>query len=378
MENRVFKECKKHLGFGMMRLPMIGDEVDTEQVSQMVDLFLSRGFNYFDTAHGYINGKSELAIRTCLSQRHNRDEFLLTNKLTSAYFKTESDIRPLFEMQLEACGVDYFDFYLMHSQNATNYKHFKKCRGYETAFQLKKEGKIKHVGISFHDRADVLEMILSEYPEVEVVQIQFNYLDYDDEAIECRRIYDVCRKHDKPILVMEPVKGGSLVELPEEADKILKDLNGGSNASYAIRFAASFDGIEMILSGMSNLQQMEDNVSYMEDFKPLTQQEFDAVWQVRDIFKAQNTIPCTGCRYCIEENHCPKDILIPGMFNCLNKKVMFHNWNQDYYYEDVLTVDHGKASECINCGGCERVCPQHLPIRKLLKDVAAEFEQRKS
>ncbi len=377
MENRVFKECKKHLGFGMMRLPMLGDEVDTEQVSQMVDLFLSKGFNYFDTAHGYINGKSELAVGECLARRHKRCEFLLTNKLTSAYFKTESDIRPLLEKQLEACGVNYFDFYLMHSQNATNYKHFKKCRAYETAFQLKKEGKVKHVGISFHDRADVLEMILSEYPEVEVVQIQFNYLDYDDEAIESRKVYDVCRKHNKPILVMEPVKGGSLVELPEEADKILKNLHGGSNASYAIRFAASFQGMEMILSGMSNLQQMEDNLSYMEDFKPLTQQEFDAVWQVRDIFKALNTISCTGCRYCIEENHCPKDILIPGMFNCYNKKVMFHNWNQDYYYEDVLTVNHGKASECINCGGCERVCPQHLPIRKLLKDVAAEFEKIK-
>ncbi len=375
MENRAFKECKKHLGFGMMRLPMNGKEVDTEQVSQMVDLFLEKGFNYFDTAHGYINGKSELAVGECLAKRHSRDEFLLTNKLTSAYFKKESDIRPFFETQLEACGVDYFDFYLMHSQNSTNYKHFKKCRGYETAFELKKEGKVKHVGISFHDRADVLEMILNEYPDIEVVQIQFNYLDYDDEAIEARKIYDVCRRYNKPILVMEPVKGGSLVELPEEADKILKDLDGGSNASYAIRFAASFDGMEMILSGMSNLEQMKDNIGYMEDFKPLSQKELDAVWKVRDIFKSLNTIPCTGCRYCIEENHCPKDILIPGMFNCLNKKVMFHNWNQDYYYEDVLTVNHGKASECINCGGCERVCPQHLPIRKLLKDVAAEFEK---
>ena len=375
MDKRVFPEMKKHLGFGMMRLPMIGSEVDTEQVKKMVDLFLEKGFNYFDTAHGYIDGKSELAIRTCLSERHKREEFLLTDKLTSPYFKTEADIRPFFMSQLEACGVDYFDFYLMHSQNASNFQHFKKCRAYETAFELKKEGKIRHVGLSFHDRAHVLDEILTEYPDIEIVQIQFNYLDYDDEAIESKKVYDVARKHNKPLIIMEPVKGGSLVNLPDEADKVLKDLNGGSNASYAIRFAASFEGMEMILSGMSNLSQLEDNVSYMADFKPLTEDEFDAVWKVRDIFKSLDTIPCTGCRYCIEENHCPMDILIPGMFTCMNKKMMFHNWNQNFYYEDVLTVNHGKASECIGCGACERVCPQHLPIRKLLKDVASEFER---
>lgn len=378
MENRVFPEMKKHLGFGMMRLPMNGDKVDTEQVKRMVDLFLENGFNYFDTAHGYINGLSELAVKECLTKRHSRDEYILTDKLTGQYFKTEADIRPFFQEQLVACGVDYFDFYLMHSQNATNFKHFKACRAYETAFELKKEGKIRHVGLSFHDKAEVLDKILSEYPDIEIVQIQFNYIDYDDDSVQSKKVYEVARKHHKPLLVMEPVKGGHLVNLPEEASELLRSLKNGSNASFAVRFAASFDGMEMVLSGMSNMEQMEDNISTMKDFKPFTESEFEAVKRVKEIYAKLNSIPCTGCRYCVEENHCPKDILIPDMFSCMNKKQIFHSWNEDYYYEDVLTANHGKASDCISCGGCERVCPQHLPIRRLLKDVAAEFEKPES
>lgn len=378
MENRVFPEMKKHLGFGMMRLPMNGDKVDTEHVKRMVDLFLENGFNYFDTAHGYINGLSELAVKECLTKRHSRDEYILTDKLTGQYFKTEADIRPFFQEQLVACGVDYFDFYLMHSQNATNFKHFKACRAYETAFELKKEGKIRHVGLSFHDKAEVLDKILSEYPDIEIVQIQFNYIDYDDDSVQSKKVYEVARKHHKPLLVMEPVKGGHLVNLPEEASELLRSLKNGSNASFAVRFAASFDGMEMVLSGMSNMEQMEDNISTMKDFKPFTESEFEAVKRVKEIYAKLNSIPCTGCRYCVEENHCPKDILIPDMFSCMNKKQIFHSWNEDYYYEDVLTANHGKASDCISCGGCERVCPQHLPIRRLLKDVAAEFEKPES
>ena len=375
MDNRIFPEMKKHLGFGMMRLPMNGAAVDTEQVNRMVDLFLENGFNYFDTAHGYINGLSELAVRECLTRRHKREEYLLTNKLTGQYFKTEAEIRPFFASQLEACGVDYFDFYLMHSQNVSNFKHFKACRAYETAFELKKEGKIRHVGLSFHDKAAVLDQILTEYPEIEIVQIQFNYIDYDDDSVQSKKVYDVARKHHKPLLVMEPVKGGHLVNLPDEAAELLKGMKNGSNASFALRFAASFDGMEMVLSGMSSMEQIEDNISTMKDFKPFTESEFEAVKRVKEIYAKLNSIPCTGCRYCVEENHCPKDILIPDMFSCMNKKQIFHSWNEDYYYEDVLTANHGKASDCISCGGCERVCPQHLLIRKLLKDVAAEFEK---
>ena len=249
-----FPEMKGYFGFGCMRLPMQGDAVDLVQFRDMVDLFLESGFNYFDTAHPYLNGKSELAIRDGLTGRYPRERFLLTDKLTEPYFQKEEDIRPFFQKQLEWCGVDYFDFYLMHAQGLTNYDKFKRCRAYETAFELKKEGRIRHVGISFHDKADVLDRILTEYPQIEIVQIQFNYLDYDDASVESRKVYEVARKHHKPLLVMEPVKGGSLVNLPADARKVFDDLNreegtSHSSASYAIRFAAGFDGIRMVLSG---------------------------------------------------------------------------------------------------------------------------------
>lgn len=201
------ENIKKNFGFGCMRLPLKDGEIDLAETSRMVDYFLEQGFNYFDTAHGYLQGRSETALKACLTSRHPRDSYILTNKLTGTFFKTEADIRPFFQSQLEACGVDYFDFYLMHAQSATFYQHFKKCRAYETAFALKAEGKIKHVGISFHDHAEVLEQILTDYPEIEVVHIQFNYVDYDDPAVQSRKCYEVCRRHGKPVLVMETCEG---------------------------------------------------------------------------------------------------------------------------------------------------------------------------
>ena len=366
-------KVKKNFGFGCMRLPMNGDQVDIAETTRMVDEFLAQGFNYFDTAHGYIGGKSELALKECLTSRYPREAYSLTDKLTDSYFKTETDIRPFFESQLEACGVDYFDFYLMHSQNADNFKKFKACRAYETTFALKAEGRIRHVGLSFHDRAEVLDQILTEYPQIEVVQIQFNYLDYDDIAVQSRKCYEVCRKHGKPVLVMEPVKGGSLVNLPEEAKKVLDDLHGGSPASYAIRFAAGFPGMMMVLSGMSDLEQMKDNLSYMRDFKPLNETELAAVNKVQEIFHKMNMIPCTACRYCVEG--CPKQISIPDLFAIMNIKQLHHDWNADYYYEEVHTAPGRRASDCLKCGKCEKICPQHLPIRKLLEEIAKEFDK---
>ena len=371
-----FDNVKKNFGFGCMRLPMLegGKEVDLEETKRMVDTFLEQGFNYFDTAHGYLEGKSELAIKECLTKRHKREEYILTDKLTMAYFQKQEDIRPFFESQLEACGVDYFDFYLMHAQSKDIFEHFKKCHAYETALELKKEGKIRHFGISFHDKAEVLEEILKEYPQIEVVQIQFNYLDYEDPAVQSKKCYEVCRKYQKPVIVMEPVKGGNLVNLPDDARQILDDLKGGSTASYAIRFAASFDGIMMVLSGMSNLEQMKDNLSYMKDFQPLNDTELAAVKAVADVFHSKHMIPCTACRYCVEG--CPQHISIPDLFACMNAKTVFHDWNADYYYNMVHTVHNGKASACVKCGKCEKVCPQHLQIRELLEGVAKEFEKQ--
>ena len=375
IQNPFFPEIHGNFGFGCMRLPMKDEKVDYEEFSRMADAFIASGLNYFDTAHGYLGGQSETAIRDCVAKRHDRNEFLLTDKLTVPYFNSQEDIRPFFEQQLAWCGVDYFDFYLMHAQDRNNYPKYKRCRAYETALELKAEGKIRHFGISFHDKADTLEMILSEHPEVEVVQIQFNYADYEDASVESRKVYEVCEKHGKPVIVMEPVKGGSLVNLPANADQIFRDLNGGSNASYALRFAASFPNMAVVLSGMSEMAQMQDNLSAMRDFVPLNEAEKEAVRKVCKIFRSLNLVPCTSCRYCVEESQCPKGICIPDMFSSMNAHEAFHNWNTAYYYNNVITgEDHGKASECIRCGKCEKVCPQHLPIRELLKKVAATFE----
>lgn len=373
MTNPYFNEINGKFGFGCMRLPMKGDEVDLEEFAKMVDYFIDHGFNYFDTAHGYIDGKSETAIKACLTSRYPRDKYLLTNKLSNNFFEKEEDIRPLFEAQLEACGVEYFDFFLMHAQNKKYFEKYKACRAYETAFELKKEGKVRHVGISFHDSAYVLDQILTEYPEIEAVQIQFNYLDFNDPSVQSRKCMEVCKKHGKPVIVMEPVKGGKLVKLTDEAQSVFDALKGGSNASYAIRFAASFDQMMMVLSGMSDVPQMLDNVSFMEDFKPLNDAEQEAVYKVSRILSSLGTIPCTGCRYCTAG--CPKGILIPDMFSCMNDKKAFDDKNQDHYYNYVLTDGHGKASDCIRCGKCEAICPQKLPIRDLLVGVAKEFEK---
>lgn len=356
-----FASLDKNFGFGFMRLPMIGDEVDIPQTKQMVDAFLEAGFCYFDTAHGYISGKSELAIRECLSSRYPRERYILTNKLSSNYFEKEEDIRPLFRQQLEAYGVEYFDFYLMHALSASRMSHYRSTRAFEIAQELKNEGKIRHIGISFHDSADVLDQILSEFPQIEAVQLQFNYVDFEDEKVQSRKCYEVCRKHGKPVIVMEPVKGGSLVNLPQSAQKVLDRLNGGSNASYAIRFAAGFDGIHMVLSGMSTLEQMEDNISFMKDFQPLNPQEQEALQKVCTIFRHQEQIPCTNCRYCTEV--CPQEIPIPELFAALNAKRQ----------EQEPACNGTPAAECIRCGKCEQICPQNLNIRDLLVVAAEEL-----
>lgn len=355
--DKYFEGILKNFGFGYMRLPMNGSEVDIEESTRMVDEFMRRGFNYFDTAHGYIEGKSELALKECLTKRYPRESYILTNKLTDNFFDKQEDIRPTLMAQLAACGVEYFDFYLMHAQHAGNYPKYQECKAYETALELKKEGLIKHLGLSFHDSAEFLDKILTEHPEVEVVQIQFNYLDYEDPVNQSRLCYEVCRKHNKPIIVMEPVRGGSLVNLPKAGRALVEAMGAGSAASYAIRFAASYPGIMMVLSGMSNMEQMQDNLNHMENFVPLTEEEKDTLFKVADIIKAEKKIPCTACGYCVKG--CPKGINIPQLFKAYNERSSY---------------DECKASDCIKCKQCEAVCPQHLDITGLLEVVAEELE----
>ena len=372
--NHFFPEIKKNFGFGCMRLPEIDTSdkkiVDTETFSKMVDAFISAGFNYFDTARPYHGGESEKALKISLTSRYKREDYILANKLSDGYWTCEEDLDPYFESQLEACGVEYFDFYLMHCQNTFLYEKYKKNKCYEHGLKYKAQGKVKHFGISFHDNAELLDKILTENPEIEFVQIQFNYFDYKDPVIQAEKCYNVCVKHKKPVIVMEPVRGGLLATFPENSPKFDENF---SPASYAIRFAASHKNVIMTLSGMSNMDQALDNISYMKDFKPLSEEEFDNLLKVAEVYRKQNFIACTSCKYCIK---CPKKIPIFDIFACYNSKKLLGGWNSDFYYNCVITGKDNKASACIKCGACEKACPQHLPIRKLLEDVVDVFEKK--
>ena len=369
--NDFFPEIKKNFGFGCMRLPKLGDRVDLPQFSRMVDMFMERGFNYFDTARPYLGGQSETALKECLTSRYPRESFVLTNKLSFTFFEHEKDIRPLFASQLAACGVEYFDFYLMHAMSGARYDKYVNCRAFEIARELKAEGKIRHIGMSFHDKPEVLDRILTEQPCIEAVQIQFNYLDAYSPVVRGMACLEVCRRHGKPVIIMEPVKGGNLINLPDEAKAVFDGLKGGSYASYAIRYAASQAGVMMVLSGMSNTEQMADNLSFMEDFRPLDEAEYAAVEKVRSVFDRMDLIPCTACRYCTDG--CPMKINIPSLFSALNANTMFGGKNGRAGFASSVK-NGGNPSACVGCGQCEAACPQHLQIRALLKRVSAAFE----
>lgn len=367
MFESTFAGVKKNFGFGCMRLNLLeNEEVDLDNFKAMVDLFMQNGFNYFDTAHGYINYKSEPAIKECLVKRYPRDSYILTDKLSEGFFQTEEEILPLFQKQLDACGVDYFDYYLMHAQNAEYFEKYQRLHAYDIVNDLIKQGKVKHLGISFHDSADVLDHILTNRPEIEVVQLQFNYLDYDNDSVQSRLCYEVCVKHNKPVIVMEPVKGGRLVNLPAVAQEYFDALGGGSNASYAIRYAAGFDNVMMVLSGMNDIKQMQDNISFMTDFAPLNPAEQEAVAKVADILNNQDIIACTACEYCVAG--CPSGILIPRIFAAVNKKRLDPAFDFDAEYASICD-GHGTAKDCIKCGKCEHACPQKLEIKSLLESI---------
>ena len=361
-----FEGVKKKLGFGCMRLKMDGDQVDYNEFNKMIDAFIGAGFNYFDTAHGYIDGKSEIAIGKCLSARYNREDFILADKLSDWYFEKEEDIVPLFESQLEICGVEYFDFYLFHCLTRNSYPKHKNCNSFEIVQKLKEQGKIKHIAMSFHDTADILDMILTEQPCIEAVQLQINYLDYDDPGVQSKACYDVAVKHGKKVIVMEPVKGGALVNLPQKAEQVLNNLGGGSYASYALRYAASYPEVFMVLSGMGNMDMMLDNISTFADFEPLNEEELKATDRVREIIREVRQIPCTGCNYCAEV--CPKNIPISRLFLAFNEYKMAKITAAEA--KEKFPKDGALAGDCIGCGKCENICPQSIKIREHLKNIS--------
>ncbi|MBR6223637.1 MAG: aldo/keto reductase [Lachnospiraceae bacterium] len=359
------------LGFGLMRLPKKGLGIDIEQTSVMVDKFLEAGFTYFDTAHVYPG--SEVATKKALVDRHPRESYTLATKLFATTALTEKMAKSQFETSLERTGAGYIDYYLMHTLMSANYKKYDKFHLWDFAFEEKAKGRIKHVGFSFHDGPELLDEILTTHPEAEFVQLQINYADWENKNVTSRANYEVARKHGKPIVVMEPVKGGSLANPPKAVKEIFDRVNPGvSYASWAIRFVASLDGILAVLSGMSNVEQMEDNISYMKDFKKLSEEEWAAINEAQKILKSSAIIPCTSCKYCVEG--CPKQIAIPDMFSAMNKQLgsgQLKEAREDYA---AITETSSRASDCIKCKKCESVCPQHIDITNQLENVAKVLE----
>ena len=371
----------KKLGFGLMRLPLTNPDeassIDVEQVKDMVDAFIKNGFTYFDTAWMYCGFQSECAAKEALVDRYPRDSYTLADKLHAGYIKTREDRDKIFNEQLRKTGVEYFDYYLLHDIGVDHYKIYQELDCFTWLKEKKEQGLVRHIGFSFHDSAKMLDQVLTEHPEVEFVQLQLNYLDWDSEGVQSRKCYETAVKHGKPVIVMEPVKGGTLAKVPERAERMFKEYHPDMSVpSWAIRFAASNEHVMMVLSGMSNMEQLQDNMSYMANFQPLNEEEQEIIRKAVEIINSGIEIPCTGCSYCIEG--CPQNIAIPKYFSLYNADLQEceeKGWKPQGEYYDRLTKTFGKASDCVECGQCESVCPQHLPVIRHLKEVAARFEK---
>ena len=371
----------KKFGFGLMRLPSLDPDdpakIDLEQTKQMVDTYLERGFTYFDTAWMYCGFESENATKEALVKRHPRDSYTLTTKLHAGFLKTKEDRDRIFNEQLKKTGVEFFDYYLLHDINTHSIEVYNELDCFNWILEKKKQGLVKTIGFSYHDGPELLDQVLTDHPEFELVQLQINYLDWESAGVQSRKCYEVATKHHKPVIVMEPVKGGTLAKVPEEVETMFKAYAPSmSIPSWAIRFAASLDNVKLVLSGMSNMEQLLDNTDYMMDFKPLNDEEYKLIDQAVATINATIKIPCTGCSYCTDG--CPMKINIPKYFSLYNadlQEVAEKGWTPQGEYYANLTKTFGKASECIGCGQCVNVCPQHLNIIEGLQEVAAHFEK---
>jgi predicted aldo/keto reductase-like oxidoreductase len=377
--NYLGKDIPK-LGFGLMRLPMLGEQtlmgeqIDIERTKAMVDKFLAAGFTYFDTSYIYSNGKSEEAAKIALVDRYPREKFQLATKLPAwAGAKNADEAKQMFFTSMERTGAGYFDFYLLHNCGAKRTKAFDDFGIWDFVLDQREKGLIKHIGFSFHDTADVLEDILIKHPEMEFVQLQINYADWNNSAVQSGKCFEMAKKHGKPVIIMEPVKGGLLAKLQPSFVKILNEVNShASPASWAMRFAASLDNVITVLSGMSDIDQMEDNLATMSDFHPLSDAEYAAIERVRAGLSALESILCTRCGYCVKD--CPQEIAVPGIFDLMNQYLVFGNREFTKPYYDFLTRNGHTAGKCVACGQCESVCPQHIGIIKELKRIAVTFE----
>ena len=370
----------KKLGFGLMRLPLTDandkGSIDIEALKEMVDTFMEQGFTYFDTAWMYCAFKSENAVKEALTDRYPRDRYMLTTKLHASYLKTKEDRDRIFEEQRQKTGVDYFDYYLIHAIDQELYSIYNEMDCFNWLIEKKKQGLVKHIGFSYHDSAEFLDQVLTEHPEMEFVQLQMNYLDWESAEVQSRKCYEVASKHGKPVIVMEPVKGGILADVPAEVRESFAAYHPDlSVPSWAIRFVASLDNVAMVLSGMSNMEQLMDNISYMKEFVPMNAEETELVHKAAEMIKDSIAIPCTGCSYCTEG--CPMQIAIPDLFRVYNKskrgEITDVEANEEYRQ---LTESGGKARECLACGQCQVACPQHLEIINYLKDVAKCMEKQ--
>jgi len=365
----------KKLGFGLMRLPLTdpnnSGSLDLVHVQKMVDSFLEQGFTYFDTAYLYCSGMSERAVKEVLTTKYPRERFTVTSKLPPNQLKTEADRDRVFQEQLERTGLSYFDYYLLHAVSSRSYTVFESLNCFDWIREKKEKGLVKNIGFSFHDGPELLDKILTEHPEFDVVQLQINYLDWESPKVQSRACYEVAVKHNKQIIIMEPVKGGTLAAVPETVEKMFAKRDPKmSSASWAIRFAASLPNVMMVLSGMSNMEQLLDNTGYMAEFKPLSEEEKKMVMLAGDIISGNTTIACTGCDYCTV--NCPAGICIPQYFSLYNEACRTGQPNKERYEE--LSGEFGAASECAACGQCESICPQGLSIIEYLKAVAEKFE----